>query len=94
MQIWDAPYLWRAPGPLLPPSTLDLPELSDLPSCPLRHRGTVGTSLGFRISHIRYQTLVGLVYFVLKFTKDRCKGKDAFPASWVPSPCSREESDE
>lgn len=46
--------------------------------------------LGFRVFHIRYQTLV---YDVPKFTKDTCKDADAVPASWAPSPCSRRKSD-
>lgn len=58
------------------------PELSDLPSRSLRQRGYSYELFGIQGSFVRYQTLTGLIYFVLEFTKDRYKNKD----SWTPFP--------
>lgn len=51
-------------------------ELSDFFFCFLRQRGYSYEFFGIQGFFVRYQILMGLIYFVLEFIKDRYKNKD------------------
>lgn len=56
-----------------------LPQRPGTPFIPFpKAAGTILTSLGFRVSFVKNQPLLGLVYFVLEFTRDSYKDKDAW----------------